>query len=114
MVVFGIATCDTVRKALAALRRAGHDVRLRDIRAEPLTGPEWQRLIAVLGEAIVNRASATWRALDPAARAGSAESILSRHPAAMKRPVIESDGVLYLGWSPDVQAALLGTAPARG
>jgi arsenate reductase-like glutaredoxin family protein len=34
--------------------------------------------------------------------------LLAAHPALMKRPLIERDGELFLGWSADVQKALLG------
>jgi arsenate reductase-like glutaredoxin family protein len=34
--------------------------------------------------------------------------LLSQNPTVMKRPVIDQDGALYLGWKADVQAALKG------
>jgi arsenate reductase-like glutaredoxin family protein len=37
MILYGIPTCDTCRKARAALEAAGHAVQVRDVRAEPLS-----------------------------------------------------------------------------
>jgi arsenate reductase-like glutaredoxin family protein len=107
MVVYGLKTCDTVRKALAALSGAGHAAQLRDVRAEPLAPAEWAWLASAFGERLVNRASTTWRSLGPETRALPVTELLARHPAAMKRPVIVRDGQLWLGWGKEVQAAVL-------
>ena len=36
MILYGISTCDTCKKALKELERAGKDVTFRDIRSAPL------------------------------------------------------------------------------
>lgn len=107
MILLGLPTCDTCRKALRALREAGHDAVLRDIRKDPLTDAERAGLLDRFGDALVNRASTTWRGLDDAARAGSAGALLAAHPALMKRPVILApDGAAHLGWTPATRKAL--------
>jgi arsenate reductase len=45
--------------------------------------------------------------LDDAERAGDPLKLLIDHPTLMKRPVIDHDGSLTLGWTKDVQAQLL-------
>lgn len=107
MIVYGIKTCDTVRKALAALKAAGHTAALRDVRAQPLASDDWARLLAAFGDRLVNRGSLTWRSLDAATRARPVAEVLAEHPGAMKRPVIEQGGQLWLGWGQEVQAAVL-------
>ncbi len=102
IVIYGIKTCDSCRKATRALPGAA----FRDIRADPLSTAERAEFIAAFGEGLLNRASTTWRGLDEAARAGSVESLLSDHPTLMKRPVIRSGAALYLGWKTDVQQSL--------
>lgn len=103
MEIWGISTCDTVRKA----RRALPEAAFRDLRATPLSAAERAELIAAFGARIVNRASATWRGLDAASREASPDALLAAHPTVMKRPVIRDDhGALHLGWGPEVQAAL--------
>ena len=44
MILYGIPTCDTCKKALKALKDEGHEVIFRDIRAEPLSEIEWAYL----------------------------------------------------------------------
>ncbi len=103
MEVWGISTCDTVRKARAALPGAVY----RDVRAMPLAADERAALIAAFGDRIVNRASATWRKLSEAERSASLDALLATHPTLMKRPVIRDDqGALHLGWSAEVRQAL--------
>lgn len=100
--LYGIKTCDTCRKALAALP----DATFHDLRATPLTRETLARFHATFGDALVNRSSTTWRGLDDTTRALPVIDLLAQHPTAMKRPVIDRDGTLYLGWKADVQKAL--------
>jgi arsenate reductase len=100
--IYGIKTCDTCRKAMKALP----DAEFRDIRAEPLDADERAEFLAAFGDALVNRASTTWRGLDEAARSQTPDSLIAQHPALMKRPVIRADDKFYLGWKADVQTAL--------
>ncbi len=110
IVVIGLKNCDGTRKARRALEAAGLTPRFRDIREKPLTREEMTALHAVLGDALVNRRSATWRGLDAAVRNADPATLLAAHPTLMKRPVIMVDGRPYLGWSPETRAALLGNA----
>ena len=64
------------------------------------------RAEAEFGAAILNTRSTTWRGLSDAERAGAPLDLIAAHPALMKRPLIEAEGVLYLGWGKDTQAAL--------
>jgi len=104
--LYGLANCDSCRKARTQLRQAGHTVILRDVRAEPLAPDEIERLLEAFGPDLVNRRSATWRGLDPSAREMAPAGLLGAHPALMKRPIIEADGRLWLGWDNGARAAL--------
>ncbi|MFB9151028.1 ArsC/Spx/MgsR family protein [Roseovarius ramblicola] len=104
MVVYGIKTCDTCRKALKSLPGA----RLHDIRAEGLPDDVAQAALERFGDALINRKSATWRGLSEAVRAEAPLALIGAHPAVMKRPLIDAGGTLYLGWGREVQTALLG------
>ena len=107
MIVYGIPTCETVKKAIAALRAAGHDVAFRDVRAEPLSAAERAEFVAAFGEKIVNRGSMTWRNLPEPERARIPDVLIAAHPTLMKRPVIRQGDRLHLGWTKAVQAELL-------
>lgn len=106
MIVYGIKTCDTVRKALKALEAAGHAPVLRDVRSEPLSAAEIAEFSAAFGEKLINRSSTTWRGLDEAERARPMAALLAAHPALMKRPVIRGRS-LTLGWDRAAQDAQL-------
>lgn len=107
MKLYGIKTCDTCRKALKSLTEAGNTVEFVDVRATPLPTERIAQIYAEFGSDLVNTRSATWRAMDDLARALPAVEQLCEQPTLMKRPVIESDGALFLGWSKEVQEALL-------
>jgi arsenate reductase-like glutaredoxin family protein len=104
MILYGIKTCDTCRKALKALG----NVTFHDVRADGLPREVAQAAWVRFGDAIVNRQSTTWRALAEDERARDPLDLLAAHPTLMKRPLIDASGTLYLGWGKDTQAALLG------
>lgn len=104
MIVLGIGTCDTCRKALRSL--SDHAPIWRDIRKEPLSPEELDRILVAFGDRAVNRSSATWRGLSDQERTEPARDLLSRHPTLMKRPVIDDGETLHLGWTDEVRAAL--------
>lgn len=108
MKVYGIRTCDTVRRAIRELAAAGAAPELVDIRETPLQDTDIERFFEAFGEDLVNRRSTTWRGLDDATRASDPVRLISAHPTLMKRPVIEADGRLTLGWSAETRAGWLG------
>lgn len=99
MKVYGIKACDTCRKATKTL-----GVELTDIRVTPLSSRDLNRFHAAFGDALLNTRSTTWRGLSQDERARPLLELLIDHPTLMKRPVIDAEGVLHLGWGKDVQA----------
>jgi len=108
MKVYGIRNCDTVKKAMRALTAAGHAPVLVDIRATPLEEADFRRFFEAFGEEMVNRRSATWRGLEPAERAGDPVRLVFAHPTLMKRPVVEADGQMTIGWTAETEAMWVG------
>lgn len=108
MKVYGIRSCDTVKMALRALAAAGHAPELVDIRATSLEEADFKRFFEAFGAEMVNRRSATWRALDADERNGDPVRLVFAHPTLMKRPVIEDGGVLTIGWTAETRALWLG------
>lgn len=105
MKLYGLKTCDTCRKALAALPGA----EFVDLRDRPLSDDLLARALAAFPADLVNRRSTTWRGLSEADRSAPPAALLRAHPALMKRPLIETaDGRLYLGWSDAIRVAVLG------
>lgn len=108
MILYGIPTCDTCKKAIKALEGAGHAVSFRDIRKDPLSEAELGALIAEFGDRLINKSSTTYRGFSDFLRESEAEAQIAAQPAVMKRPVIQDDaGKLWLGWDTAVQGALL-------
>ncbi|MEM7723702.1 MAG: ArsC/Spx/MgsR family protein [Pseudomonadota bacterium] len=107
MLVYGLKNCDSCRAAVKALTAAGHEVRLVDVRAEPLSEADLARFLEAFGAALVNTRSTTWRGLSEAERKDAPQALLTAHPALMKRPVIDTGAQLYLGWGAASKDALL-------
>jgi len=102
MILYGLKTCDTCRKALKSLP----DARFVDVRAEGVPAEVLRAALAEFGDKLLNTRSTTWRGLSESERARDPLALLADHPTLMKRPLIEAGGALYLGWGPDVRAAL--------
>jgi arsenate reductase-like glutaredoxin family protein len=107
MILYGIPTCDTCKKALKTLREAGKHVTFRDVRAEPLSPDEIAGIIHEFGPLAVNRQSATYRAFNDFLKASEPEVQIAANPTVMKRPVIRNGNRWYLGWDSATGAALI-------
>ena len=106
--VYGIANCDTVRRARAWLDAAGVTVSFHDFKRDGLPESSLDRWIAVVGcERLLNRKGTTWRRLDDAARATAdstegAAALMLALPSLVKRPVVEwADGRVSVGFDPE-------------
>lgn len=104
MILYGLKTCDTCRKALKSLE----DAEFRDVRQDGVPDELLKEAFDRFGMSLLNTRSTTWRGLDEAERAGDPLALLKAHPTLMKRPLIVDGGEMHLGWGRDVQGALLG------
>ncbi|MDP5291004.1 ArsC family reductase [Oceanimonas sp. CHS3-5] len=109
--LYGIKNCDTVKKARKWLEQAGVDYRFVDHRADGLDPEQLAHWLEVLGwEQLLNKRGTTWRALsdDDKASLGpdTAAALLLAHPAMIKRPLLNLDGELHLGFKPELYASL--------
>ncbi|MCL3880758.1 ArsC/Spx/MgsR family protein [Marivita sp. GX14005] len=102
MILYGLKTCDTCRKALKSLPNA----EFVDVSVTPVPEATLDRALDTFGDKLVNSRSTTWRGLDEAERARPPKDLLIAHPKLMKRPLIDDGGTLYLGWDKSVQGAL--------
>ena len=108
MILYGISTCDTCKKALKAIQAAGLDVTFRDIRAEPLSAQEIDAIVVEFGDRAINKQSTTYRSFSDFLRMSEPEAQIASQPAVMKRPVIQDGAKWYLGWDDAVQTAVIG------
>ncbi len=105
VILYGLSTCDTCKKAQKALLAAGHDVTFRDVRATPLTDVEIAEFITEFGSRIINMQSTTYRGLSDWMKNSEADHQLREFPALMKRPVIRHGDTLTLGWDDMIAAS---------
>lgn len=103
MKIYGLKTCDTCRKALKILGQA----EFQDVRAQGVPDEVMEQAILCHGENLVNKRSTTWRQLGESERALPVPQLLKQHPTVMKRPLIVAGDDIYLGWTPQVRAALV-------
>jgi arsenate reductase-like glutaredoxin family protein len=106
MILYGISTCDTCKKALKALAAADMDVTFRDIRAEPLTTAEIDQIVTEFGDRAINKQSTTYRGFSDFLRESEPEAQIAAQPTVMKRPIIQAQGAWYIGWDDAVQTTL--------
>lgn len=108
MILFGIPTCDSCKKALKALEASGREVTFRDVRAAPLSETEIAEIVREFGDRVINRQSTTYRGFSDFLKLSEPEAQIAAQPTVMKRPVIRDGDSWHLGWDDEVQAALLG------
>ena len=104
--LYGIANCDTIKKAKTWLQDHTLEFEFHDYRKQGLEAELLQTWVNDLGwEALLNRRGTTWRQLAPEVKdrldADSAIEIMLANPAIIKRPLLVTKGRRYLGFSHD-------------
>jgi Spx/MgsR family transcriptional regulator len=108
--IYGIKNCDTMKKARTWLEDHGVDYRFHDYKAAGIDRARLEGWVEQLGwETLFNRAGTTFRKLPDAARddldQGRAIALMLDQPSMIKRPVLERDGTLLVGFKPEVYQA---------
>lgn len=105
--IYGIKNCDTMKKARAWLD--GHSIayEFHDYKASGIGRDHLARWCAEAGwETVLNRAGTTFRKLPDSDKqdmdTGKAIDLMLAQPSMIKRPVIEADGRLMIGFKPDL------------
>lgn len=118
--VYGLAQCDTVRRARAWLDAHGLVHALHDFKREGVPD-QLATWIDTLGhETLVNRRGTTWRKLGEAEREAVVDAVtaltaLRAHPSAIKRPVVQwADGSVTVGFDPEDWKARLPDRMSAG
>ena len=103
--LYGIHTCDTVKKARKWLDDRDIQYRFHDYRSDGLDTTLLDRLEQALGwDNMLNRRSTTWRQLDAREKADldaeSARALMLKQPTLIKRPVLDTGTRITIGFSP--------------
>lgn len=107
--IYGIKNCDTMKKAFTWLKDHGVAHDFHDYKASGVSKAKLEAWCKALGwETVLNRAGTTFRKLPDAEREnltqGKAIALMQAQPSMIKRPVLESDGHLLIGFKPDQYA----------
>ena len=110
LTLHGIKACDTMKKARDWLDTRGVTYRFHDYKAVGIDRATLERWSGMIGwEALLNRSGTTFRKLADGDRADLSESkaigLMVARPSMIKRPVLDVDGELIVGFKPEVYAA---------
>ncbi len=105
LTVYGIPSCDSCRNARKWLTEHGKEHRFHDLRADGLDKEMLQRWARALEwEKLLNTRSLTWRKVPEVDRASlnsnRAMALMLDQPTLVKRPVLETDDIVVVGFSP--------------
>jgi arsenate reductase (glutaredoxin) len=111
--IYGIKACDTMHKARVWLDAHDiayvfHDYKTQGIEPGVLGG--WAR--AVGWDVLLNRSGTTFRKLPDGDKQGLDEAkaiaLMAAQPSMIKRPVLDMDGHLVVGFKPGIYATTFG------
>ena len=109
LTIYGIKNCDTMKKARAWLDAKGVPYAFHDYKAEGIDRPRLEAWARAVGwETLLNWAGTTFRKLPEADKADLDErkalALMLDQPSMIKRPVLDLDGRLLVGFKPDYYA----------
>jgi len=104
--IYGIKTCDTMKKVRVWLDERGVAYGFHDYKAAGIDAATLNRWAGEVGwEVLLNRSGTTFRGLPDADKQGLNEAkaiaLMVRQPSMIKRPVLDIDGKLLVGFKPE-------------
>jgi arsenate reductase len=110
--IYGIKSCDTMKRARAWLDDRGVAYGFHDYKSEGIDKASLERWAKEAGwEVLLNRAGTTFRALPGKDKEGLNEkkaiALMLAQPSMIKRPVLDIGGKLVVGFKPEIYAKAL-------
>ena len=110
LTIYGIKNCDTMKKARTWLEEHGFEYEFHDYKTSGIDRASLDRWCAAKGwDTVLNRAGTTFRKLPDAAKSDldqeKAIALMLEQPSMIKRPVLEGEGLLLVGFKPEIYAA---------
>ncbi len=110
--IYGIKNCDTMKKARAWLEARGVAYDFHDYKSAGIERSRLERWAGEVGwDVLLNRSGTTFRKLPDADKEALTESkaigLMIAQPSMIKRPVLERDGKVIVGFKPDIYASLI-------
>ena len=114
--VYGIKNCSTVKKACRWLSQNNLAYQFHDLRKDGLSQSRLTQWTAEIDwQILLNRRGTTWRKLPEQAKASlnktSAIKLMAEQPTLIKRPVIEHNSRLIVGFSQDIYSTQFRISP---
>ncbi|MDX8530953.1 ArsC family reductase [Mesorhizobium sp. VK25A] len=111
--MYGITTCDTIRKARVWLESRDVPYRFHDYRTEGIEADKLSGWVGKVGwEKLLNKGSTTFRELPENDKAGldekKAKKLMLAKPTTIKRPVLEVGDRVLVGFKPEVYDEAVG------
>ncbi|HTH98540.1 MAG TPA: ArsC family reductase [Stellaceae bacterium] len=111
--IYGIKNCDTMKKARGWLDGKGVAYGFHDYKTAGIDRPRLESWAKDVGwETLLNRAGTTFRKLPDAVREGVDEArairLMIDQPSMIKRPVLDIDGKLLVGFKPEAYQKAFG------
>jgi Spx/MgsR family transcriptional regulator len=108
--IYGIKTCETMRKARTWLEAHRIDYAFHDLKAGGIAPDQLEAWSREVGwETLINRTGTTFRKLPAEVKAeldaDKAIRLMLEQPSMIKRPVLDAGGRLVVGFKPEVYAA---------
>jgi arsenate reductase len=105
LTIYGIPSCDTCRKARKWLTENNREHTFHDLRKEGLDIQMLDRWARTLDwQKLLNTRSLTWRKIPEVDRAGMTKNraiaLMLEQPTLVKRPVLECEDFVAIGFSP--------------
>ena len=108
--IYGIKTCDTMKKARTWLESRGVPHAFHDYKASGIDRASLEQWVGEHGwETVLNRAGTTFRGLPEADKqgldAGKAIALMLAQPSMIKRPVLDLGDRRLVGFKPETYAS---------
>ncbi len=113
--LFGIKNCDTVKKARKWLEAQGQEYTFHDFREQGLDKATLAIWLEKVGkDTLINKRSTTWKQLSDQQKSefdgetlnSAAQDLVIENPTLIKRPVMESQDTITVGFKADQYAQL--------
>lgn len=111
LTLYGIKNCDTMKKARLWLDGQGLAYAFHDYKVAGIDEAHLKVWVKAVGwQVLLNKAGTTFKALPEMDKADIDEArairLMLSNPSMIKRPVLDKDGTITVGFKPEVYAAL--------
>jgi len=107
LTIYGIKACDTMKKAFTWLDEHSKEYTFHDYKKLGIDEAKLDDWLALVDwSELINRRGTTWRKLDDSDKENidndKAKRLILSNQSLIKRPLLEKDGRIYLGFKPEL------------